>query len=130
MKRLLALSLAVMFIVASAGVAFAHGGHWSGFNLTPEQVTKMQQLSAESYAAMNPVMQQIRAKRAELKAQMYSASPDKGKIETLASEIGSLKGKLYIERVNLNAKFDKEGLPQRYGNCRKGGMMGMGRGMR
>jgi outer membrane murein-binding lipoprotein Lpp len=79
MKHVLSLTLAALILVA-AGSAFAG------------DAAKMQQLS-----------QQIYAKQAELNAQMNSATPDRNAIETLASEIGALQGKLYAESVTPNA---------------------------
>jgi len=131
MKRVSAVFLAVVVIAAVAGAAFAYGNRFYG-GLTPEQVAKMQQLEAESLAAMKPIMQQLYAKQAELNALIYSASPDKGKIEALAKELGALQGRLYSERANLNAALIKEGLLPLtrsgagcggYGQGGRGGMM-------
>ena len=130
MKRLLSISLAIMFMAVSAGMALAHGHHRPELNLTPEQVTKMHQIYAESHPVIHPIKQQIQAKRTELKTQIYSPTPNKGKIESLAREIGVLQGKIYVERANMNAKCIKEGLPAGPGNFKKGGMMGMGRAMK
>ena len=141
MKRLLSLPLAAMLVALVAHVAFAHGDRFHKSNLTPEQAAKMQQFYAESRAAMEPVIQQIRAKRAELNAQISSATRDKGKIETLARELGALQADLYIERANLHDKLVKEDLPATFrGNYGPGagsddcygarGGKGRGRGMR
>jgi len=120
MKRLLSLSLAAMLIALAANAAFAQESRY-GSNLTPEQAAKMEQFCAESRAAMKPIRQQIHAKRAELNEQINSTVPDKGKMETLAKELGALQGKLYLERANVNVKLIKEGLPAKLdGRCGPG----------
>ncbi|MCL1915362.1 MAG: zinc resistance protein [Desulfovibrionaceae bacterium] len=140
MKRLLSLSLAVMLVMAFAGSALGYGGgRWQGAGLTPEQTTKMQQIFKENRALMDPIMQEIRVKKAEWDAQVHSASPDQGKIEALSKELGVLKGKIYSARAGLNLRLAQEGLPTGYGDHRNGrggcgggkkGFGRMSRGMR
>ena len=128
MKRLLSLSLAVMLVMAFAGSALGYGGdRWQGAGLTPEQTVKMQQIFKENRALMNPIMQEIRVKKAEWDAQVYSASPDQGKIEALSKELGVLKGKIYSARAGLNARLVQEGLPTGYGEHRNGRGCGGGK---
>jgi len=134
MKRSLSLFLTVMLVTAAAGAALA-GKRSHGPNLTPEQTEKMQQIRAESHAAMNPVMQQIHAKRAELKAQIYSPTQDTAAMEALAKELGVLQGKLYAEKANMSARLVKEGLPAGFRGGHgpgkgHGDAKGRGRGMR
>ena len=130
LSRVASLAFVAALAVGTSSAAFAWGpGH---MNFTPEQQTKMQELSQKSYETVNPIMQQIHAKHAELNAEMYSATPNQAKIEKLSQELGSLQGKVRAEHANLNAKMVKEGLPAGagMGHGMKGGMgHGMNGGM-
>ena len=124
------LPLVALFLLAMTSLAFAHGTHEEkGGRLSQEQYAKKQQILAENYAVVGPVMQQLKAKRAELEAVVYGQNPDKNKIEALSNEIGQLHGKLQAERANLEIRLIQEGLPfwhgKRHGRG-EGGCRGAG----
>ena len=124
MKRtILSLSLAALVLSSFSGVALAQGVAYSA-----EQKAKAEALYTESQAAIAPLMQQVKEKKAELNVQMVSANPDKAKIESLSKEIGALQGKIRVEQATLNSKLTKEGLSG-YANCPGGMGMGMHDGM-
>jgi hypothetical protein len=110
MKPVLSWPLAALLLVLVAGLAFICGNRYA-FKSGHRQGVKMQQLFAQSRAAMDPVLQQIHAKQAELDAQLDAPAPDTAAIETLASELGALRGKIYAEQAELRARLAKAGLP-------------------
>jgi hypothetical protein len=115
MKPVLSWPWAALLIVVVAGLAFV-GGNRYAFKSGHRQGAKMPQLFADSRAATAPVMQEIAAKQTELDALLRGAASDRAApntaaIETLASEIGALQGKVYAERADLHARLTKAGLP-------------------
>lgn len=138
-RHLAFLALAALFVVTSSGIAEARGygnrggGPWYGASaMTQEQQTKAQQIMSAQYEKMAPVKQQMIVKQAELQAQMISPAPDKAKIESLAKEIGALKGKMLAARSDAVTLLKNEGVPIGGGFSMgpgRGRGMGPGRGM-
>ena len=116
-KRITTLALAGILALGVAGAAEAANGRdyrpdaYAYPGLSPEQQATAQKLHSESLAGTNALRDALRAKRAELDAQLASPEPDKGKIESLSRDIGELRGKLMAARVDLRAKLAKEGIP-------------------
>lgn len=116
-KKFTTLALAGILALGVAGAAQAAGGRdyrpdaqaYAG--LTADQQSKAKKIHDDVVAATSETREQLRAKRAELDAQLASPEPDKGKIESLSREIGELRGKLMAARVDLRAKLAKEGIP-------------------
>ena len=115
-KKLTTLALAAILALGAAGAAQAAGRDyrpdaqaWPG--LSTEQQAKAKKIHDETVADTSGTREKLRAKRAELDAQLASPEPDKDKIESLSREIGELRGKLMAARVDLRAKLAKEGIP-------------------
>ena len=126
-------------VISAASFVYAGGPMMGGMPaLSPEQQTKAQKLNNDFFAATNALRQQIMSKQAEINAQMFSLTPDAGKIEALSKELGGLEGKLRVEVIKLNAALTKEGIPttgpgmgmtgdgMTHGGMMHGGMMGGG----
>lgn len=79
--------------------------------LSAEQEAAARKLFSESAANTSQIREQLRAKRAELDAQLASPEPNKSKIESLSREIGELRGKLMAARVELRSRLADEGIP-------------------
>lgn len=116
-KKFTTLALAGILALGMAGAAQAAGGRdyrpdaqaYPG--LTTDQQAKAKKIHDETVAGTSETREKLRAKRAELDAQLASPEPDKDKIESLSREIGELRGKLMAARVDLRAKLAKEGIP-------------------
>lgn len=98
------------------------GGKYDKNNLAPrlnpklsaEQKTAGQKILAANAAARDKINESIIAKRGELAEIMKNPDPDAAKIESLSAEIGSLRGQLLVDRIELRQQLKKAGLP---GNC-------------
>ncbi|MDE6734914.1 MAG: periplasmic heavy metal sensor [Desulfovibrio sp.] len=115
-KKLTTLALAAILALGMAGAAQAAGRDYRPDaqaypGMSAEQQTKAKKIHDETVAATSETREKLRAKRAELDAQLASPEPDKDKIESLSREIGELRGKLMAARVDLRAKLAKEGIP-------------------
>lgn len=115
-KKLTTLALAAILALGAAGAAQAAGRDYrpdaqAYAGLTTDQQAKAKKIHDETVAATSETREKLRAKRAELDAQLASPEPDKGKIESLSREIGELRGKLMAARVDLRARLAKEGIP-------------------
>ncbi len=126
-KRITTLALAAILALGAAGAAEAANGRdyrpdaYAYPGLSPEQEAAARKLHTESLAGTTALRDALRAKRAELDAQLASPDPDKGKIESLSRDIGELRGKLMAARVDLRAKLAKEGIPaEAYGPAPQG----------
>ncbi|MBD5539499.1 MAG: periplasmic heavy metal sensor [Desulfovibrio sp.] len=116
-KKFTTLALASILALGMAGAAQAAGRDyrpdaqaWPGA-LSTEQQAKAKKIHDETVAGTSETREKLRAKRAELDAQLASPEPDKEKIESLSREIGELRGKLMAARVDLRARLAKEGIP-------------------
>lgn len=107
--------MALGFGMAFSGTADAKRGSGNRMEqqLTPEQQAKYKQIMDESRAATADLRKDLEAKRTELQEILKSDSPDKSRIETLSAEIGVLRGKMLVARVDTNARLKQEGLPTR-----------------
>lgn len=126
-KRITTLALAAILALGAAGAAEAANGRdyrpdaYAYPGLSPEQEAAARKLHAESLAGTTDLRDALRAKRAELDAQLASPDPDKGKIESLSRDIGELRGKLMAARVDLRARLAREGIPaEAYGPAPQG----------
>jgi hypothetical protein len=86
-----------------------------GQELTDAQQAKAKEMFTKHRATVDPVMRELRAKKAELEAHMLAVTPDRAKIEAVSQEIGVLKGKLNAERALLGVAMQKEGFPAYFG---------------
>lgn len=116
-KKFTSAALAGILALGIAASAEAAGGRdyrpdaqiYGG--LSAEQEATARKLFSESAASTAAIRDQLRAKRAELDAQLASPTPNKGKIESLSREIGELRGKLMNARVELRSRLADEGIP-------------------
>jgi zinc resistance-associated protein len=123
MKRLgIALGLALL-IAAMTSPAFAWGpgcawgggygpGYQQGYgpgysNLTPDQLSKLDQLNHKFYNETVPLRNELWAKSGQLQAMLNSSNPDPGKVQALQKEIGDLRTKLAQERDQYNLEARK-----------------------
>ena len=113
------------FAQAQPEAHFAKDGPRQEAPLSPEQMETVQKMSKAFFDQTLPLRQALIVKKAELKAQMLSPNPDAAKVETLYREIGDLRGKMAVARLNLRAELEKQGIPARH--CP---MSGMGPGPR
>ncbi len=103
--------LSVVAVLGTAGVAAANPAYHSSAPLSQEQMTKAQELISAYRTAVAPLEQQVNAKQAELQALLYSATPDKSRIEAISKDIGAIQGQIYASEASLNAQLTKEGIP-------------------
>ncbi|WP_165078713.1 MULTISPECIES: periplasmic heavy metal sensor [unclassified Desulfovibrio] len=135
-KKLTTLALAAILALGMAGAAQAAGrdyrpdaqAYQAYPGLSTEQQAKAKKIHDETVAATSETREKLRAKRAELDAQLASPEPDKDKIESLSREIGELRGKLMAARVDLRAKLAKEGIPAEAYEAAPGPRNGFGPG--
>lgn len=80
-------------------------------NLTAEQKATAQKILEANAAARSEWNNSITAKRGELAELMKSPAPDRAKIEILSSEIGELRGKMLVDRIELRKELKKASLP-------------------
>jgi len=113
------------FAQAQPAAHFAKDGPRQEAPLSPEQMETVQKMSKAFFDQTLPLRQALIVKKAELKAQMLSPNPDAAKVETLYREIGDLRGKMAVARLNLREELEKQGIPARH--CP---MSGMGPGPR
>ena len=123
--RIASLSLALAAVLGLSGLSaaaeFSCGPGMA--TLSPEKREIAQKLHEDFRQSTEKTRQELIAKRHELGAQMYSATPDESKIQALAKEISDLRAKLYSARISLKGKLIKEGITLGYG-----GGYGHGRG--
>lgn len=81
------------------------------FNLNEEQRATAKKIIDESRAVSQPLREAIAAKKVELDTLMKSETPDAVKIESVAKEIGGLRGQLLATRAATSAKLRAAGLP-------------------
>lgn len=115
-KKCTTLALAGILALGMAGAAQAAGRDYRPDaqvypGLSAEQQAKAKKIHDETVAGTSETREKLRAKRAELDAQLASPEPDKDKIESLSREIGELRGKLMAARVDLRARLAREGIP-------------------
>ena len=79
--------------------------------LAPEQQTQAKALMEEIKAKNAPIREAIKAKKAEIDALMKTPAPDKTQLEALSKQIGELRGKELVNRMEMKEKFQKAGLP-------------------
>lgn len=116
-KRVTTLALAAALGLGMAGAAQAARDYrpdsqaYAGAGLTDEQRAAADKIISETVNNTGEVREALRAKRAELDAQLASPRPDADKIEKLSGEIGELRGKLLSARLAMRDKLAKQGLP-------------------
>ena len=103
--------LGALVILSAAGIAEANPAYHSSSSLNQEQTTRAQELITEHRTTVAPLEQQLNAKQAELNVQLYSAEPDKVKIEAISKDIGAIQGQIYTSAASLHAQLAKEGIP-------------------
>ena len=136
---MMALAIAAMTIFGASGIASAapHNGammnNGNYNNMSPEMQAGMQ----KAYATINPLEQQLYAKKMELDAQIAAGADDKT-IQGLVGEVNALSAKLTEAQAQVKRQMAKDGIP--YNNfmqycmmmggsmCGYGGMMGGGMG--
>lgn len=80
-------------------------------NLTAEQQATAKKIFSESREAMSPLREAIKTRRAEIASMMRTANPDIAKIESLAAEIGELRGKMLVSHIDMRKDLEKAGIP-------------------
>ncbi|MBQ3059031.1 MAG: periplasmic heavy metal sensor [Desulfovibrio sp.] len=80
-------------------------------SLSQEQRDAMEKLSREYFDKTLSLRQALMVKKAELEAQMISPRPDTAKVEALSREIGELRGKMTVARINFRTELEKQGIP-------------------
>ena len=115
--RIISFSLALAAVLGLSGLAaaadFSCGPGMA--KLSPEKREIAQKLYEDFSQSTAKTRQELIAKRHELGAQMYSASPDESKVQALVKEISDLRAKLYSARISLKGKLIKECITLGYG---------------
>lgn len=115
-----------------AGYGGPCGGPGAAVQLSPEKQAAFQKLHDAYYAKTVQMRATLQVKRAELNAAAVATTPDQGKIDALAKEIGDLQGKLLAERTHFRVQVAKEIGPEAasclrgYGHGGRGGHGGHG----
>jgi Spy/CpxP family protein refolding chaperone len=101
-------------------------------DLTPEQQEKIDALRVAQVKQMAPMRADLRVKEIELDALWRADEPDAKKIIAKVKEIGGIKEKIEIARINHQFEVRKLLTPEQRKAMRKMGMRPgmMGRGMR
>lgn len=116
-KRIATLTLAAAlicgFVFPSAGLAKPGGSELEKRieQLAPEQQSRARNILEESRAANGQLREAVKAKRAEIDALMKEASPDRARLESLSKELGELRGKELVARLEMREKFKAAGIP-------------------
>lgn len=95
-------------------------------DMTPEQMEKMDALRTAQVKAMAPLRSDLKVKEIELDALWRADEPDAKKIIAKVKEIGDIREKMEIVRINHQFDMRKLMTPEQR-KAMKG--MGMGRGM-
>jgi Spy/CpxP family protein refolding chaperone len=110
----LALGVAVLIGAGTASANPAwHGNQHDGSyysNLTPDQQTEAQKLFSTHAQKVEPLRQQMYAKRAELDDLYSSDKADSSKAQTLLKEIADIETKLYNAHMEFRKNLDAQGL--------------------
>lgn len=138
--------LAALLVLGLAATALAQGfGRGYGYGmmggngyaqLTPEKQAAVDRLVAEHEKAMAPLREQLFARNAELRALENQQNPDLKAVNAAASEVGTLRGRMFDEAQAFRDKVAKEtgwtmgpGMGYGRGYAMMGGSgMGFGRG--
>ena len=105
-------------------------------DMTPEQLEKMDVLRTAHVKEMVPLRADLKVKEIELDALWRADEPDAKKIVAKVKEIGEIKEKIEIARINHQFEVRKLLTPEQRKAMKKMGMgpgmmgRGMGRGMR
>lgn len=117
-----AMTLAIVAMLGLIGIANAQPD--MGYqNMSPEQYKSMQSTYADFDKKVEPLRQQIDAKRYELNALHYQGTPrNDPKVQSLIKKIGDLDAKLYTARADFRRQLNDKGIPA-YGGTMGRGMM-------
>jgi Spy/CpxP family protein refolding chaperone len=105
-------------------------------DLTPDQLEKMDALRAAHLKEMMPLRTDLQLKEIELQALWRADEPDAKKIVAKVKEIGDIRQKMEVARINHLFDCRKLMTPEQLKAMKKMGMgrgmmgRGMGRGMR
>ena len=105
-------------------------------DMTPEQLEKLDVLRAAHLKEMSPLRTDLQLKEIELEALWRADEPDAKKIIAKVKEIGGVREKMEIARINHQFDMRKLMTPEQRKAMKKMGMgrgmmgKGMGRGMR
>ncbi len=101
-------------------------------DMTPEQLEKMDALRTAHLKEMSPLRTDLQVKEIELDALWRADEPDAKKIIAKVKEIGDIREKMEVARINHQFDMRKLMTPEQRKAVRKMGMMGRGmcRGMR
>ncbi|MGQ9693988.1 MAG: Spy/CpxP family protein refolding chaperone [Thermodesulfobacteriota bacterium] len=99
-------------LMTSAAFAGPWGGRFYGMgpgiaNLTPEQSAKILALQQANLEKVNPIQQELFAKKTELRSLWLNPNPDQAKINALQQEIFNLVDQLQQESIKLRADILK-----------------------
>lgn len=101
-------------LATSVNAASGDAASRSGQQYTPEQIEAAKKMFMENYGNMEQTRQELARKQAELNRELASPAPDRGRIETLSTEIGRLRGKMLAARAELRDNLAARELPQDY----------------
>ena len=85
-------------------------------NLTPEQISKLQELDRKFYTENEKIRNDIWAKSAELNTLLNTQAPDVKKAKTIQGEINDLRAELNQNRLDYELKARKIAPNVQYGN--------------
>lgn len=107
----LATMLSFALVNVDAAQAKDRRGDRPEIQLTDSQKEKAREIFAANREATKELRDTIKSKREELKQLMESSNPDRARIEALSTELGTLDGKMRLNRLDLRSQLEKEGLP-------------------
>jgi len=119
MKRVFAVSLALLMVVALGTVSHAYGGRGGpgggmgygggyygagllnqpGLNMTPEQTSKIRAMDEQFLRENKPLQDKLYSKRGDLKLLWMERNPDQQKINALQAETRALRDQLQDKRT-------------------------------
>jgi len=116
MKRLVAVTAAVVIALSPALVYAEHadeqcetgdkagkegrGGFYKDLGLTPQQTSELKARREANAGKAKEVREQLKAKRAELKAEIERPTVDRARITALTTDIKSLTGQMIDQKVD------------------------------
>ncbi len=106
MKKLVATTLVLGFMVLGGANAWAFGPHPYGGTLNPEQRAELQKVWGQFMTQTQDERTQVSTKVEQLKTLYAQPTPDKNKIAALQNEIIDLRATMAKRAVALQATLD------------------------
>jgi len=131
-KLIAAFSVCGLLLVTAGFVeanSFTHNRYNNSYNLSPEKTASVEKIYDRGYAKMQPLRDNLYAKRLELNALAQNPNTKPGTIRDLTQDITELRKDIREQREIMSNSLEKE-TGVRGGYHRGGrGMMGGGHGM-